>query len=89
MIVLCRHAVVTVVLKICLFIFPGGSLKNYIRDYGPFRDKKFVNYTFQLLSGVNCLHQNNVVHHDIKGIYIFINKCKSSIASLKINYLLL
>jgi len=53
--------------------FEGGSLKEFIRLRGPFRDKEIVDYSFQLLSGVKYLHDNNIVHHDIKGIYLIYN----------------
>jgi len=50
----------------------GGSLKDLIRHMGPFRDKEIIEYSFQLLSGLNYLHENNIVHHDIKGIFQFL-----------------
>lgn len=51
---------------------PGGSLRKLLRHMGPFRDKEIIDYTFQLLSGLKYLHENNILHHDIKGDNLFI-----------------
>lgn len=58
-----------------MLYFAGGSLKNLIRDMGPFRDKDIIHYLFQLLSGLKYLHEINIVHHDIKGMIlkVFLN----------------
>jgi len=52
-----------------MFCVAGGSLRELIRHFGPFRDKEIIDYSFQLLSGLQYLHGNNIVHHDIKGIF--------------------
>jgi len=53
-------------------VFTGGCLKNFIKQCGPFRDKDIVNYTFQLLFGVKYLHEKNILHRDIKGIFNYL-----------------
>ena len=58
------------VLYIYLFIYcSGGSLKNFVKQYGPLRDKQIIDFTFQLLRGLEYFHENNIVHHDIKGTF--------------------
>jgi len=64
--ILCCYAIFN---QFCFTYSTGGSLKNFIKQYGPFRDKEIVDYSFQLLHGVKYLHENNIVHRDIKGIF--------------------
>ena len=45
----------------------GGSITNLLTKYGPFDEKIVISYTRQILQGVGYLHQNQVIHRDIKG----------------------
>lgn len=45
----------------------GGSITNLLKKYGPFDEKIVISYTRQILQGVAYLHQNQVIHRDIKG----------------------
>ncbi|XP_017743899.1 PREDICTED: mitogen-activated protein kinase kinase kinase 19 isoform X5 [Rhinopithecus bieti] len=46
---------------------PGGSISSIINRFGPLPEMVFCKYTKQILQGVSYLHENCVVHRDIKG----------------------
>uniref|UniRef100_A0A7M4E6U1 Protein kinase domain-containing protein n=1 Tax=Crocodylus porosus TaxID=8502 RepID=A0A7M4E6U1_CROPO len=46
---------------------PGGSISSIIHRFGPLPEIVFCKYTTQILQGVAYLHENRVVHRDIKG----------------------
>ncbi|KAL1775174.1 mitogen-activated protein kinase kinase kinase 19 isoform X1 [Sigmodon hispidus] len=46
---------------------PGGSISSIINRFGPLPEMVFCKYTRQILEGVAYLHENCVVHRDIKG----------------------
>nr|XP_025712718.1 mitogen-activated protein kinase kinase kinase 19 isoform X4 [Callorhinus ursinus] len=46
---------------------PGGSISSIINRFGPLPEMVFCKYTRQILQGVAYLHENCVVHRDIKG----------------------
>nr|XP_056717145.1 mitogen-activated protein kinase kinase kinase 19 [Euleptes europaea] len=46
---------------------PGGSISSIIHRFGPLPEIIFCKYTRQILHGVAYLHENHVVHRDIKG----------------------
>ncbi|XP_055117963.1 mitogen-activated protein kinase kinase kinase 19 isoform X6 [Symphalangus syndactylus] len=46
---------------------PGGSISSIINRFGPLPEMVFCKYTKQILQGVAFLHENCVVHRDIKG----------------------
>ncbi|CAH7195555.1 Map3k19 [Phodopus roborovskii] len=46
---------------------PGGSISSVINRFGPLPETVFCKYTRQILQGVAYLHENCVVHRDIKG----------------------
>ncbi|KAK2109018.1 hypothetical protein P7K49_014183 [Saguinus oedipus] len=46
---------------------PGGSISSIINRFGPLSERVFCKYTKQILQGVAYLHENCVVHRDIKG----------------------
>ena len=45
----------------------GGSITKLLTKYGPFDENIVISYTRQILQGVGYLHQNQVIHRDIKG----------------------
>ncbi|KAM4626857.1 LOW QUALITY PROTEIN: mitogen-activated protein kinase kinase kinase 19 [Discoglossus pictus] len=46
---------------------PGGSISSVLRRFGPLPEMVFVKYTKQILQGISYLHNNRVIHRDIKG----------------------
>ncbi|XP_068805313.1 mitogen-activated protein kinase kinase kinase 19 isoform X2 [Struthio camelus] len=46
---------------------PGGSISSIINRFGPLPEIVLCKYTKQILQGVAYLHDNCVVHRDIKG----------------------
>ena len=55
-----------------LWDFRGNIAKHLLR-HGPFSEKSIANYTRQILEGVQYLHENHILHRDIKSANILVN----------------
>ncbi|XP_052760057.1 mitogen-activated protein kinase kinase kinase 3-like [Mya arenaria] len=49
---------------------PGGSLYTMVKDYGALTEAVTGRYTRQILEGLEYLHDNSILHRDIKGANI-------------------
>ena len=52
---------------------PAGSVTAMLSKFGPFPLEVVRNYLAQTLEGLAYLHENNVMHRDIKGSNILVN----------------
>ncbi|XP_030967604.1 mitogen-activated protein kinase kinase kinase 5-like isoform X2 [Quercus lobata] len=52
---------------------PGGSIKKYIKDNGAMPESDVRRFTTHILSGLDYLHSENIVHRDIKGANLLID----------------
>ncbi|MEE6458269.1 hypothetical protein FKM82_000244 [Ascaphus truei] len=51
----------------------GGSVSHLLSKYGAFKESVIINYTEQLLRGLSYLHENQIIHRDIKGANLLID----------------
>eukprot|EP00003_Mantamonas_plastica_P030291 TRINITY_DN7444_c1_g1_i6.p1 TRINITY_DN7444_c1_g1~~TRINITY_DN7444_c1_g1_i6.p1 ORF type:complete len:666 (+),score=211.52 TRINITY_DN7444_c1_g1_i6:2126-4123(+) len=61
-------------LNIFLEYVPGGSIASLLSKFGPFDENLVRVYTYQVLQGLDYLHSHNIVHRDIKGGNILVDK---------------
>ena len=61
-----------------LYIFtqwvPGGSIESLLERFGALTQSMVMNYTVQILRGLEYLHDENVVHRDIKSANILVDE---------------
>jgi serine/threonine protein kinase len=60
-------------LSLCRYV-ESGSLAQVIEKFGVFPENLVAIYIEQVLKGLNYLHQNGIVHRDIKGPNLLITK---------------
>uniref|UniRef100_A0A673GQ90 Mitogen-activated protein kinase kinase kinase 1 n=1 Tax=Sinocyclocheilus rhinocerous TaxID=307959 RepID=A0A673GQ90_9TELE len=51
----------------------GGSVSHLLNKYGAFKEGVIINYTEQLLRGLSYLHENQIIHRDVKGANLLID----------------
>ncbi|CAF3198590.1 unnamed protein product [Rotaria sp. Silwood2] len=61
------------VFQIIMEYVDGGSLSQHLSKFGPFQEQVIKNYTRQLLEGLQYLHENHILHRDIKSANILVN----------------
>ncbi|KAM9305658.1 mitogen-activated protein kinase kinase kinase 19 [Gastrophryne carolinensis] len=55
------------IVTIFMEFVPGGSIASILRHFGPLQEAVIGKYTNHILQGIAFLHNNRVVHRDIKG----------------------
>jgi serine/threonine protein kinase len=61
-------------LNIFLEFVSGGSISSLLKKFGRFSEKLVRVYVKQILAGLEYLHQNKIIHRDIKGANILITQ---------------
>jgi len=56
-------------LNIFLECVSGGSISSLLSKFGPFPEPVIQRYLHQILLGLEYLHQNGILHRDIKGFF--------------------
>eukprot|EP00889_Picochlorum_renovo_P005362 jgi/Picre1/32392/NNA_007738.t1 len=59
-------------INIFLEFVPGGSIASLLTNFGPFKEPVVKMYTKQILLGLEYLHNNGIMHRDIKGANILV-----------------
>lgn len=61
----------------CFYIFmeyvAGGSLRALLDEFGALQMKVVSNFTRQIVLGLQYLHQNQVIHRDVKAANVLVN----------------
>ncbi|CAJ2630303.1 unnamed protein product [Trifolium pratense] len=60
-------------LNILLEFVPGGSISSLLGKFGSFPESVIRMYTKQILEGLEYLHNNRIIHRDIKGANILVD----------------
>ncbi|KFK38038.1 hypothetical protein AALP_AA3G062200 [Arabis alpina] len=60
-------------LNILMEFVPGGSISSLLEKFGSFPEPVIIMYTKQLLLGLEYLHENGIMHRDIKGANILVD----------------
>ncbi|KAK3129970.1 hypothetical protein QOZ80_6BG0487250 [Eleusine coracana subsp. coracana] len=60
-------------LNILLEFVPGGSIQSLLGKLGSFPEPVIRKYTKQILQGLEYLHNNAIIHRDIKGANILVD----------------
>lgn len=61
-------------INIFLEYVPGGSIASVLAKFGPLQESVIRSYTRQILRGLEYLHQRGIMHRDIKGANILVDK---------------
>jgi serine/threonine protein kinase len=60
-------------LNIFLEYVPGGTVASLLNKYGPFEEALVQRWIKQTLTGLEYLHQRDIIHRDIKGANILVD----------------
>lgn len=52
----------------------GGSISSLLYRYGKFNETLIRKFTQQILKGLEYLHAHEVIHRDIKGANVLVDK---------------
>lgn len=61
-------------INIFLEYVPGGSISSLLYRYNKFNETLIRKFTTQILKGLEYLHSNEIIHRDIKGANVLVDK---------------
>lgn len=50
----------------------GGSIAGMLKEFGPLNEELTLNFTRQVVCGLSYLHDNGIIHRDIKGANVLV-----------------
>lgn len=59
-------------IDVMLEFVPGGSLKKILQKYDFLEEEVTRNYARQLVRGLNYLHDNGIIHRDLKSANVLV-----------------
>jgi serine/threonine protein kinase len=52
----------------------GGSIAKLVQQFGPLKESIIKPYIRQIVEGLDYLHSNHIMHRDVKGANVLVDK---------------